>query len=153
MAGAERRWWQSESRADPGGRWRGVPLRVPATQIPTLLPDKKGPLGVIATSSCPMPCPLCSGTATGQTERRKKKRISRFSHWPRPSLPSPTGKKKKNLSFMDVCCRWVKYYIKASLMFHSGSHVSRRYRVQNARGLRFYSRFNGSMSIITLALA
>lgn len=44
MAGAERRW-QSEARAEPGGRCRGVPLRVPATQILTLLPDKKGPLG------------------------------------------------------------------------------------------------------------
>lgn len=30
-----------------------------------------------------------------------------------------------------VHCRWVKYYIKAPLMFHSASHVSPQYRVQN----------------------
>lgn len=127
---------------------RGVPRRVPATQILTLLPDnkKKSLLRFSRRAVAPCRAPLCSSSATDQTVKEKKA-ISQFSHGPRPSFAS------KNLSFMDVCCRWVKYYIKASLMFHSESHVSCWYRVQNSRRLRFYSRFNGSMSIITLALA
>lgn len=57
-----------------------------------------------------------------------------------------------NGHFPPVPRRWDEYDIKASLMFHS-ARISPPYRVQNQRWLHFYSRFNGSMSIITLALA
>lgn len=46
-------------------------------------------------------------------------------------------------------CRWVKYYIKASLMFHLSHFFS--VSVSKLKRAAFYSRFNGSMCIITLA--
>lgn len=74
----------------------------------------------------------------------------RFSHRPVPLTAPQTV---FNGHFPKFCCRWDKYDIKASLMFHSAACISPRYRVQNSHRLLFYSRFSGSMSIITLALA
>lgn len=52
-------------------------------------------------------------------------------------------------SVPSIRCRWVKYYIKASLMFHLSRFFS--VSVSKLERAAFYSRFNGSMSIITLA--
>lgn len=47
------------------------------------------------------------------------------------SHTSLSGTKCVLWTFPPVRCRWVKYYIKASLMFHRTSHISPQYQVQN----------------------
>lgn len=86
-------------------------------------PDKMS-LGIILTGSCPFSCPRCNGAARDHRENH----TLHFS--PHPSLLLWS-----KMHFMDVSppvqCRWVKYYIKASWIFHSTSHISPRYQVQN----------------------
>lgn len=140
--------WQSEAQGELCGQGSSTVLLQPQWAW-FYCPDKTSSW-VIVTSSCPFFVP----TLQRRCKRPERKITHLNSHtglslllWPKSRfMDTPT-------TTSTVRCRWVKYYIKASLMFHSTSHISPQYRVQNWRRLHFYSRFNGSMSIITLALA
>lgn len=81
---------------------------------------------------------------------KKPERKSHMSFFT-PPCPARFGPKCVLWSFSSVRCRSVKHHIKASLMFY----LSRFFSVSVSKLVQvaFYSRFNGSMSIITLALA